>query len=92
MSTYIKNFRVGFESSNYNHERLKLDDSPFMKKNADFQEGISQALSTATPLSLPSFLTTIESFEMRYYVRRFLKGHENCHGVKVESSEKRSFC
>ena len=26
----------------YNHELLKLDDSPFMKQNADFQEGISQ--------------------------------------------------
>ena len=29
--------------STYNHERLKLDDSRFMKQNADFQEGISQA-------------------------------------------------
>ena len=27
----------------YNHELLKLDDSCFMKQNADFQEGISQA-------------------------------------------------
>ena len=27
----------------YNHELLKLDDSRFMKQNADFQEGISQA-------------------------------------------------
>ena len=26
----------------YNHELLKLDDSRFMKQNADFQEGISQ--------------------------------------------------
>ena len=27
----------------YNHELLKLDDSRFMKQNADFQEGISLA-------------------------------------------------
>ena len=27
----------------YNHELLKLDDSRFMKQNADFQEGILQA-------------------------------------------------
>ena len=27
----------------YNHELLKLDDSRFMKQNADFKEGISQA-------------------------------------------------
>ena len=27
----------------YNHELLKLDDFRFMKQNADFQEGISQA-------------------------------------------------
>ena len=27
----------------YNHKLLKLDDSQFMKQNADFQEGISQA-------------------------------------------------
>ena len=27
----------------YNHELLKLGDSRFMKQNADFQEGISQA-------------------------------------------------
>ena len=27
----------------YNHELLKLDDSRFMKQNADFEEGISQA-------------------------------------------------
>ena len=42
-------FKLCFDSINthemaiYNHERLKLDDSPFMKQNADFQEGILQA-------------------------------------------------
>ena len=56
-----------------------------MKQNADFQVGISQAQSTATLLYIPVFLTTNESFQIRYYIRIFLKEHENCHGVKVES-------
>ena len=46
-----------------------------MKQNADFQEGISQAYSTATPLPTPKVLTTNESFQLRYYIRIFLKGH-----------------
>ena len=37
----------------YNHELLKLDDSWFMKQNADFQEGIWEAHSAATPLHIP---------------------------------------
>ena len=59
-------------------------DLHFMKQNADFQEGISQAQSTATPLPSPNFLTTNKSFQMRYYVRIFLKGYENCQGSKIE--------
>ena len=55
-----------------------------MKQNADFQEGISQAQRSATPLPTPKFLTTNESFQMRYYVRIFLKGHENCQGLKLK--------
>ena len=51
-----------------------------MKQNADFQEGSSQAYSTATSLSTPKFLSTNKSFQMRYYIRIFLKGHENCQG------------
>ena len=51
-----------------------------MKQSADFQEGISQALSTATPLLTLKFLTLNESFQMRYYVRIFLKGYANCKG------------
>ena len=62
-----------------------------MKQNADFKEGISQAQNTATPLHIPRFLTTTESFQMRYYTRIFFKGHENCQGVKVKISEKGSF-
>ena len=51
-----------------------------MKQNADFHEGISQAYGTATPLPTPKVLTTSVSFQMMYYVRIFLKGHENCQG------------
>ena len=55
-------------------------ESHFMKQNADFDEGISQAYSTATLLPTPKFLTTNKSFQMMYYKRIFLKGHENCQG------------
>ena len=51
-----------------------------MKQNADFHEGISQAYSNATPLPTPIVPTTNESFQMMYYVRIFLKRHENCQG------------
>ena len=51
-----------------------------MKENADFQEGISQAWISVTPLPTPKFLTSHESFQIRYYVRIFLKGNENCQG------------
>ena len=64
----------------YNQESLIMDKSHVMKQNADFQEGISQAQSTVTPLLTPKFLTTNESFQMRYYIRILLKGHENCQG------------
>ena len=37
-----------------------------MKQNADFQEGISQPYIIATTLSTKKFLTTYESFQMRY--------------------------
>ena len=37
-----------------------------MKQNADFQEHISQAYSTATPLPTPKFLTTNKSFQLNY--------------------------
>ena len=55
-----------------------------MKQNADFHYVDSQALSTTTPLPTLKFLTTNESFQMRYYVRIFLKGHENCQGLKLK--------
>ena len=48
-----------------------------MKQNADIQEGISQAESTAIPWSTQKFLTTNESLQMRYHIRIFLKGHED---------------
>ena len=48
-----------------------------MKQNADFQKGISQAYSTATPLPTPKVLTANESFKIRYYKRISLKAHKN---------------
>ena len=59
---------------------MKVIRSHIMKQNADFQEGISQAYSTATPLPTPKVLTTNKSFKIKYYIRIFFKGHENCKG------------
>ena len=43
-----------------------------MKQNADFQEGISQAYSTAALLSTPKILTSDKGFQMKYYKTIFL--------------------
>ena len=40
----------------YNHLEMLTSDLHFMKQNADFQEGISQAQRTATPLTSPKNL------------------------------------
>jgi len=55
-----------------------------MKQNADFQDDVSQAWSTVTPLPTPKFLITNESFLRRYYTRIFLKGHENWQGLNLK--------
>ena len=68
----------------YTHEELKLDDFPFTKQNADFQDGFPQAQSTATPPPTSKFLITNESFQVRYYVRIFLKGHQNGQRTKFQ--------
>ena len=57
-----------------------------MKQNVDFQEEILQAQSTATPLPTSKSLTTNESFQMRYYVRIFLKVHQNGQRTKFQTS------
>ena len=54
-----------------------------MKQNADFQEGISQAWSIATPLPTFNVFTTNESFKMKYYKRISLKGHKNGQRTKL---------
>ena len=61
----------------YRRAQWKRTFCPFMKQNADFQESISPAYSIAAPLPTPKFLTTNESFHMGYYMRIFLKGHQN---------------
>ena len=45
----------------YDHLQMLTNDLHVMKQNADFQEGISQAQSTATPLPTPKFLSSNES-------------------------------
>ena len=79
--SFTSKFKNGFFTLFiYNHLQMLTNDSHFMKQNTDFQECISQAYSPAPPLPTPKFLTTNESFQMRHYVRIFLKGHANCQG------------
>ena len=65
---------------------LRVTRSHFMKQNADFQEGISQAQSTATPQPTLKFLTTNKIFQMGYYIRILLKGHQNGQRTKFQTS------
>ena len=60
----------------YRYRHSKRMESEFMKQNADFQEGVSQAYSTATPLPTQKVLITNESIQIRYYKRIFLKGQQ----------------
>ena len=46
----------------YSYETSIIVRRHIMKQNTDFQEGISQAESTATPLPTPKLLTTNDSF------------------------------
>ena len=62
-----------------------------MKQNDDFQEGVSPAYSIAIPLLNPKFLTTNESFQMRYYVWIFFKGYENYQGSNIKISKNSLF-
>ena len=61
----------------YSQRQNFITESHFMKQNADFQEGISEAESPAKPLLNPKLLTINESFQMRYYIGIFLKGRQN---------------
>ena len=70
----------------YSKERMKVIRSHIMKQNADLQEGISQAYSTAIPLLTLKSLTNTENFQMRYYKRIFIKGHQYGQRVKFQTS------
>ena len=54
----------------------------FYEAKCQFSRGHITSLSIAKPLPDPKFLTTNESFQMRYYVRIFLKGHQNSQRTK----------
>ena len=89
--TFYVDYYRGLPKAKYSFCQIKPHRSHFMKQNADYQLGISQAKSTAASLLTPKFLTTNDSFQMSYYVRIFLKGHENCQEVKAKSSKKLTF-
>ena len=50
-------------------------------------------LSKSAAMSLPTlrFLTTNESFQMRYCMNFFFKGHQNCHKSNLKVHEKSCF-
>ena len=80
----VRFFRYYF--GNYRRGQWKPPFCPFMKQNGDFQEGISQPQGAATPLPIPMFSTSNESFQMRNYKRIFLKGHQNGQRTKFQTS------
>ena len=57
-----------------------------MKQNADFQEGISQAYSTATPLLTLQFLTTNLQLSNEVLYKDFPQGAWKLQVVKAKSS------
>ena len=77
MTYWIHSLLMEQKKQPYSCAQNKPIGSHRMKQNADFQEGILQAQSTATPLPTPKVLTINESFKMRYYKRVCLKGHQN---------------
>ena len=56
-----------------------------------FQDGVVLCKSAATPLPTLWFLTTNESFQMRYCLNFFFKGHQNCQKSNIEGHEKSCF-
>ena len=48
-----------------------------------FQSDVMQYKSDATPTSSLDFQTTIETFQMRYCIQIYLKGHQNCQKLKI---------
>ena len=55
----------------YSYETSIIVRSHIMKQNGNFQVGISQALSTATPMFTPKFLTIIKSFQIYITISTF---------------------
>ena len=66
-----------------------------MKKNADFQESISQAQSIATPLPIPKFLTAtliIFYFISNAVLERPVNNSQNFDSVAYIAQEIQHFC
>ena len=60
-------------------------------KIGTLQDCIVLCKSAATPLPTLRFLTTNESFQMRYCMNFFFKGHQNCQKSNLKVHEKSCF-
>ena len=60
-------------------------------KLGTLQDCIVLCKSAATPLPTLRFLTTNESFQMRYCMNFFFKGHQNCQKSNLKVHEKSCF-
>ena len=58
----------------------------FMKGN-----DMMQCKSAAKPMPSLRFQTTIETFQMRYCMTFYLKGHQNCQKSKLKVPKKSPF-
>ena len=96
---FVKSYLVCFESEKYAFEVLwttavLLQNCSFdsvWSKISTFQDYIVLCKSAATPLPTLWLLTTYESFQMRYCMNFFFKGHQNCQKSNLKVHEKSCF-
>ena len=56
-----------------------------------FQDSFVLCKNAAMSLATEGFLTTNESFQMRYYMKFYAKGHQNCQKSKSKLHKKSVF-
>ena len=87
---FIRNTRV----NSYIHTAVLPQNRSFdsvWSKIGTLQDCIVLCKSAATPLPTLWFLTTNESFQMRYCMNFFFKGHQNCQKSNLKVHEKSCF-
>ena len=70
-------------SSNYSCCHMKPSFGQFMIWNWHFLSKRGVHRITAMQMASFGFKTTIETFQMRYCMTFYLKGHQNCHNLEI---------